>query len=173
MRKKSSSIFYRKDHRSKTYRKKIKRYYKELRARNKRLINKYPWLAPISWRTGKRIENKRYDYISLWDEIPQGWINTFGHLMCDEIEEELEKNGAEHKVYVEQAKEKYGGLRLYMATPGKVDRIISKYERISENVCIRCGKPHVPMMNFCWISPYCSDCFYKLQKQDEYFYQGE
>ena len=158
--------------RSRTTRKDNKRYIKEIRARNKKLITKYPWLATRDWKTGLP-EDNRYRYISLWDEIPEGWIRAFGEQMCDEIEAALEEDNIQNDVYVEQAKEKYGQLRIYMSGNTKSLNIIDIYSRISENVCCNCGRPHVPMMNFSWISPYCKNCFLKLQKKHEGFYKGE
>ena len=132
---------------------------------------RYPWLQPYFVWTGKKCENDLFDYVSLWDEIPTGWINVFGRIMCDEIEEALEEDGLENKVYVEQAKEKYGGLRLYMSGNEKSQHIISIYEAISEHICVVCGRPHTPMLNLSWVSPYCEDCFTKLQRRNKYFYQ--
>ena len=119
------------------------------------------------------IRDPKFDYCSIWDDLPKGWLKAFGTMMCDELEEEFEKYNAQNKLYVEQAKEKYGGMRLYMPTVGNAQAIVDKYEKISENICCRCGRPHVPCLNLSWISPYCKDCFEKLQKKNEYFYQGE
>lgn len=41
----------------------------------------------------------------------------------------------------------------------KVQEIIDKYSTLSENICIICGKPDVPITNNGWISPYCKKCF--------------
>ena len=172
LKKKRSELFYSMGHRTKTERKKVKRENKERRARNKRLILSYPWLKPVSVWNGKPIENPRYDMISLWDEVPKGWTNIFGRMMCDEIDENLRKYaGLRELVYVEQAKEKYGGLRLYMTVPSDVWHIISIYEQISENVCCKCGKPHTPMLSISWISPYCKECYEAMQKKNKNFYR--
>jgi hypothetical protein len=119
------------------------------------------------------VVDKRFTYISLWEEVPNGWTKVFGRMMCDEIQKSLQKQGLENKVYVEQAKEKYGGLRLYMAGTDETYRIISIYEAISEHVCEKCGKPHVPILNFSWVAPYCEDCFHYLQRRNSNFYKGE
>ena len=172
-RRKSEIFFINHTERSRTYKKKIKRRNKETRSRNKTLISLYPWLAPVSWVTGKPVVDKRFDLISVWDELPKGWTNVFGRMMCDEIQKSLEKKGLQNKVRVDECKEKYGSARLYMAGTDETQHIISIYEAISENVCAYCGKPHSPMMNFSWIIPMCEDCFYKLQKKNEYFYRRE
>lgn len=166
-----SDIYYTSS-RSRTKKKAQKRHLKEIQARNKKLITKYPWLATRDWKTGLPERNK-YRYISLWDEIPEGWIRAFGEMMCDKVEAALEKDNIQNDVYVEQAKEKYGQLRVYMSGNTESQEILSIYERISENVCCNCGRPHVPMMNFSWISPYCKNCCLKLQKKHDGFYKGE
>ncbi len=34
-----------------------------------------------------------------------------------------------------------------------------KYEKISKYTCICCGKINVPVFEYGWINPYCTDCF--------------
>lgn len=176
MREKLSNFLYnREKKRTRKYRKKIKRELKFKRNRNKKLIQKYPWLRMPNFRAffGNKIPFLSDPfYINVWGDIPEGWLRTFGRMMCDEIEAELEKYHLEKKTYVEQAKEKYGQLRIYMTAPHEVLEIIDIYSAISEHICCECGRPHSPMMNFSWVSPYCSKCFYKLQKKNKFFYQG-
>lgn len=177
MREKLSNFLYNKEKkRTRKYRKKIKRELKFKRNRNKKLIQKYPWLRVPNLKAffGNKIPflSDPY-YINLWDDVPRGWINAFGYQLCDEIEQALEKDNLQNKVYIEQAKEKYGQLRIYMTGNDEVYNIISIYETISEHICCECGRPHSPMMNFSWISPYCKNCFEKIQRRNEYFYKGE
>lgn len=177
MREKLSYFLYnRNKKRTRKFRKKIKRELRNKRNRNKKLIQKYPWLRVVDYRCWSHSNDPIFFtdpiYISLWEDIPDGWIKTFGYMMCNEIEKTLEKDNIQNKVYIEQAKEKYGQLRIYMVGSHEVQEIIDIYSAISEHVCCRCGKPHVPMMNFSWISPYCSKCFYKLQKRNKNFYKG-
>ena len=157
--------------RSKTYRKKEKRRLKERRHRNKKLIQKYPWLRAVDWYTMCPTYDKRNDLCGLWDDLPRGWLSAFGVQMCDEIQILLKEYSQDKTAYIEQAKEKYGGMRIYMAAPHEVQEVIDIYSAISENVCCMCGRPHVPMLNLSWISPYCKSCFEKLQRRNEYFYQ--
>ena len=152
--------------RSRTFRKKTKRKNAQIKHRNKKLVSKYPWLARVSWNTGYPIRDKTYKYISLWDDLPEGWISAFGRMMCDEIQKSLEKEHLENEVYIEQAKEKYGQLRIYMQGTSETYNIISIYEFISENVCYKCGRPHVPMLNMSWISPYCKKCYNKIMNRN-------
>lgn len=171
--KKKSEWFYAVGHRTRTKRKKVKRQMKQERARNKRLLGLYPFLVPVSEWDMKPTENTRFSMISLWDEVPKGWTNIFGRQMCEEIKNALKSMNYTDKIYFEQCKEKYGGMRVYAAAPSEVLRILDIYESISQNVCCRCGKPHVPMLNLSWICPYCEDCFTSLQKKHKGFYQGE
>lgn len=125
------------------------------------LCGKYPFLIPRYDWSGEIIED--YDYTSTYlDDIPVGWKISFGEMMCEEIKQELVRFNYLEDFRIVQAKEKYGQLRIY--TNGepigcKVQEIIDKYSILSENICIVCGKPDVPITNNGWISPYCKKCF--------------
>lgn len=125
------------------------------------LCGKYPFLIPRYDWSGEIIKN--YDYTSTYlDDIPVGWKIAFGEMMCEEIKQELVRCNYLDEFRIIQAKEKFGGLRIY--TNGepvdcKVQQIIDKYSTLSENICIICGKPDVPITNNGWISPYCKKCF--------------
>ena len=125
------------------------------------LCGKYPFLiSRYDW-SGEIIED--YDYTSTYlDDIPVGWKIAFGEMMCEEIKQELVRFNYLDDFRIVQAKEKYGQLRIY--TNGepigcKVQEIIDKYSVLSENICIICGKPDVPIINNGWISPYCKKCY--------------
>lgn len=125
------------------------------------LVNKYPFLIPRYDWSGEIIED--YDYMSTYlDDIPVGWKIAFGEMMCEEIKQELIRYNYLDGFRIIQAKEKFGGLRIY--TNGepigcKVRQIIDKYSALSENICVICGKPDVPMTHNGWYSPYCKECF--------------
>ena len=137
------------------------RDYTEEQLHNWILCGKYPFLIPRYDWSGEIIED--YDYISTYlDDIPVGWKKAFGEMMCEEIKQELARCNYLDEFRIVQAKEKFGGLRIY--TNGepidcKVQQIIDKYSTLSENICIICGKPDVPITNNGWISPYCKKCF--------------
>lgn len=137
------------------------RDYTEEQLHNWILCGKYPFLIPRYDWSGEIIED--YDYISTYlDDIPVGWKKAFGEMMCEEIKQELTRCNYLDEFRIVQAKEKFGGLRIY--TNGepvdcKVQQIIDKYSTLSENICIICGKPDVPITNNGWISPYCKKCF--------------
>ena len=135
--------------------------YTEEQLQNWILVGKYPFLIPRYDWSGEIIED--YDYTSTYlDDIPVGWKIAFGEMMCEEIKQELVRCNYLDKFRIIQAKEKFGGLRIY--TNGepvdcKVQQIIDKYSTLSENICVICGKPDVPITNNGWISPYCKKCF--------------
>lgn len=138
------------------------------RKRNKELCKRYPFLIPrnvwddkIIWERHRSV--KKYSY-TLAEDFPKGWWKAFGLMMCEELREELLKYHYLDKFRFVQIKEKFGGLRAYTGSvprDSKVHDIIEKYSILSENICISCGKPDVPMTNDGWYSPLCYDCFRK------------
>ena len=139
------------------------------------LCGKYPFLIPRYDWSEEIIED--YDYTSTYlDDIPIGWKKAFGEMMCEEIKQELIRCNYLNEYRILQIKEKYGELRWYdNGTPinCKVPEIIDNYSMLSQNICIVCGKPDVPITRNGWISPYCKECFttpsdwYKKEYPDE------
>lgn len=125
------------------------------------LCGKYPFLIPRYDWSGEIIED--YDYTSTYlDDMPDGWRKAFGEMMCEEIKQELVRCNYLNEYRILQIKEKYGELRWYdNGTPidCKVPEIIDNYSMLSQNICIICGKPDVPIINSGWISPYCKKCY--------------
>lgn len=51
-------------------------------------------------------------------------------------------------------------LRVYTnCYTEEIQEIIDKYEYLSENICIKCGKPDVKQITKGWIYPICFDCY--------------
>lgn len=145
--------------------KKNKRKLKRTKIRNRHLAKKYPWIIPRNWQD--KIP-KDYDYSYTWWELPTGWHKAFGQMYLEELGEAVEEAGLKNKFMIYEIKEKYGMLRVYTSGASeKIFNIIDKYEYISENVCIGCGKPNVPMINESWISPWCFDCYKKNWRSSE------
>lgn len=95
---------------------------------------------------------------SEFDSFPEGWRRKFGIQMMDELKKQLKKEKQLYKFRITDIKEKFGGLRFYVASASKeVYDIINKYENISYKTCIYCGKP-AEYITSGWICPYCSDC---------------
>ena len=150
------------------------------RKRNKELCERYPFLIPrnvwddqIIWERYK--DTKKWDY-TLADEFPSGYWKAFGLMMCEELREELIKYNFLDKYRVVQIKEKWGQLRFYdngYPVGSAISDIIDKYSKLSENICIKCGKPDVHILNYYgWISPYCEDCF-QPQPYEYFFIEGD
>ena len=123
----------------------------------KYMRRRYPFLVPVRhWYTGMKMTKKEIKntppILSLESrDIPDGWVNRFGHELCEELRAELIRCGCLNSAFVVMAKEKFGELRLCLAgTPKecKADDIIDKYSEISRHVCARCGKMDTPMINY-------------------------
>ena len=137
--------------------------YTEKQLDNWILTVKYPFLLPTYWNRDsmqyKVDEDYTYTYTEL-DAMPDGWRKAFGEMMCEEIYNALVECGGLDDYRIEDIKEKYGSLRWHSSPSYKeVEEIIDKYSVLSENICIICGKPDVPMTNNGWLSPFCKKCF--------------
>ena len=160
---------------------------------NKRLCERYPFLIPWNAFSGMLITEAQhggywpgnptsipeYDYeYTLLDEIPDGWSESFGEQMCEEIREALIEDDDLDRWRIVQIKEKYGGLRIYdngIKETSRVHDIIRKYENISEWTCVVCGKPATRITTG-WISPFCDECCLNCggnRSVDIYEYYGE
>ena len=138
----------------------------------KELKERYPFLIPRNRFTDKICDGigmtqEEYENWSELDDMPDGWRKAFGEQMCEEIYQALLKNGgkeAVNKYRIIQIKEKWGYLHWYDSNGNtEINKIIRKYEDISEKTCIRCGKP-ATKISLGWISPYCDDCADELSK---------
>jgi hypothetical protein len=131
---------------------------KAKRLRNKKLIERYPWIRPVGWR-GERL--KSYDF-TMYDDVPPGWKRAFGKIMLEEYRDTLIRNRFLQKFQWVQVKEKYGTLRLYSeSAPREVLDLESKYDYISAFFCISCGRMNAPMLTGGWIEPLCEACYNK------------
>ena len=98
---------------------------------------------------------------SLLDSLEPGWRKAFGVQLCNELKTQLKKDHCLYKYRITQIKEKWGYLHWYDNGHSQAVRdVLSKYEDISWNTCIMCGKP-ATKITAGWISPYCDDCFPK------------
>jgi len=145
--------------------------------KNKELCKKYPFLIPWNRWSGKlitdcaagekgywpgepdKLPEYDYEYTEL-DNMPDGWRIAFGEQMCKEIREALIEDGDLDRYRTVEIKEKYGSLRWYdngCKFGSKVHDIVRKYEHMSAETCIVCGKP-ATRITLGWISPFCDDC---------------
>ena len=106
----------------------------------KYMRRRYPFLVPVRhWYTGMKMTKEEIKntppILSLESrDIPDGWVNRFGHELCEELRAELIRCGCLNSAFVVMAKEKFGELRLCLAgTPKecKADDIIDYYCEIS------------------------------------------
>lgn len=126
----------------------------------KKLVEKYPYLAPHNSWTGKVVEDYDYSYTEMWS-LPEGWHKLF-LLLCKELLPHIEKAGILDSWYFTQLKEKYGTMRVYTcSTPKTADHLIDLYECYSQYVCFMCGKD-TKWETTGWIEYICDDCAKKV-----------
>ena len=121
-------------------------------------IAQYPWLRLRSLYTGEICTET-----DAYDDIPEGWQIAFGEMMLKELDALIKQKNMVDTFVFEQVKEKFGRLVMYVNVSDQdIHNVLDKYSVLSENICILCGKPDVPMLNMNWISPYCEDCYNKM-----------
>lgn len=103
-----------------------------------------------------------------WDAVEHGWNKAFGKQYLKELKQQLKKDNILYKWRITQIKEKWGRFVLYCnyASP-ELYSIIDKYNALSWDYCINCGKP-ATHQSIGWISPYCEDCVNKSNKPEKY-----
>ena len=144
--------------------KKERRKIKLRRARNRKLCQKYPWLAcnTFLW-TGEKIRDYKYDFTWL-DDMPSGWRKAFGMMMVKEMDVLLRRANFQDEYRVVQVKEKYNELRWYdNGVPSSIydefENVIRKYSTLSSNICAYCSKPDTKYLTRGWIIACCEKCF--------------
>lgn len=100
-------------------------------------------------------------YYTELDSMDKGWREAFGMNFCKDLKKALIRTGGYKLLFgfrILQIKEKYGRLEVYcIGYNDEINKVISKYSKLSEKTCIRCGKP-ATWISKGWISPYCDDC---------------
>ena len=142
---------------------------KERKERNKKIIEKYPFLIPRNSWSGKVSENYDYSYV---EGFRDGWHDIFMKL-CDVILEEYNKWSQEtkDKFYIVDAKEKFGEMRVYFSFSNpRIDDALNIATFLSRYTCMQCGKQprtifgcHKILETRGWITPICKKCAKKLQ----------
>lgn len=103
-----------------------------------------------------------------WDAMPTGWNKAFGKQYLKDLKKQLKKDKMLYKWRIMDIKEKFGTLRVsYNYGSNELYQLINKYENLSWNTCINCGKPATHTSKG-WISPYCEDCVNKSKNPEGY-----
>lgn len=96
-----------------------------------------------------------------WDAVEPGWNKAFGKQYLKELKKQLKKDKMLYEWRITDIKEKFGTFRLYCNYGSKeLYNIINKYEELSWQTCIKCGKT-ATYTSKGWISPYCENCINK------------
>ena len=116
------------------------------------------------YKIAKWVDEKILDNIFIlptynkWEAVEPGWNKAFGKQFLKELKQQLIKDKMLYKWRITDIKEKWGRLQLYCNYGSKeLYQIIRKYENLSWNYCIYCGKP-TEVISTGWISPYCKEC---------------
>lgn len=141
-------------------------YYRVKLTTNKR---KYRWFKIVKW-----IDEEVLDRILFlptfteWDAVEHGWNKAFGKQYLKDLKNQLKKDKMLYKWRIVQIKEKYGKFILYCnyGSP-ELYNIINKYENLSWNTCIQCGKP-ATYTSKGWIAPYCEECVNNSKDPNRY-----
>ena len=129
---------------------------------------------PLYWKI--KILDWIHDYPLQWlhfiptyneyDAMEDGWKIAFGKQMLDEIKTELKRVNYLYKYRIFDIKEKYGSLRWEdcgYPSGSNIGNIVWKYEQMSYDYCIHCGKP-AKWVTRGWITYICDECAHKTRK---------
>ena len=115
---------------------------------SKQLSDEINWLK----KTEIEIDNSK---VKNTKSFKEEWIDYDGFVYCVTV-----PNGI---IYIRRnGKGLWCGnsLRVYTnCYTEEIQEIIDKYEYLSENICIKCGKPDVKQITKGWIYPICFDCY--------------
>lgn len=116
-----------------------------------RLLDRFSWTEARNIWTGNQLG------FPFPCECSDGWYQLIYDCM-GEIENLYKEKGADiNTLRIEQIKEKYGGLRVYVGNfINGVDDIIDKYETKSYEVCEICGEPGELKVNGRWYRTVCN-----------------
>lgn len=150
---------------------------KDILNKNKKLIEKYPFLLFDYDPLFEEDIPPDNVYESTWlDDMDPGWRKAFGKDFCDELLQALKDDDypiAENDddfdgFRFEQIKEKYGSLRIYYnghpINKFHTRDTIAKYEELSKYICGHCGKP-ARYITKGWIYPLCKDCIKHINNE--------
>lgn len=105
----------------------------------------------------------------VWPEFDEGWYKLVEELSNEIYQKYNEWSNLTDVPFVEQMKEKFGGLRFYLGSdtffmdyPEKydeIDLIVRKYEKKSQETCEYCSAfGSVRRQRGMWLKCMCDDC---------------
>lgn len=129
------------------------------------LVKRYPFLRPsCGWSVSMDYWPKgyKYRYEETWlDSIPEGWRNLALQL-CEELKQIIKEDGLKNYA-VHQTKEKWGVLNWYdEGGNARTFALKEKYEELSREVCLHCGKTPTTYATTKWVTYICDDCAKQL-----------
>ncbi len=87
--------------------------------------------------------------------LPTGWYITIGDELNTRLDDLVKRGGK-----VEQVKEKFGGLRVYVDRGGDEDNLdfnVDDLDKVCQNTCMECGMSGTMTTKRGWIGPRCED----------------
>lgn len=120
---------------------------------SRQLMEEFPEL----W---KHIEDLKSSLMAFGVACDDGWFSLI-YQLCKDIMIEYNKQDDKFKkgFYVQQVKEKFGGLRFYISYGNKkIFELIDTAESESYNTCEVCGNPGKLMRNNGWYKTVCEEC---------------
>lgn len=126
-----------------------------------KIMNRFSWFEAKNVWTGEKLG---FPFPCAHGD---GWYKLIYDCM-DEIENLYEEKGANiDTLIIEQIKEKFGGLRVYLSNYiDGVDDIITKYENKCYEVCEICGDVGKLRRNGGWYRTVCDACAEKYGYED-------
>ena len=124
-------------------------------------IGKDGKLTPIrvNW---KPYEPPKEPYELFGIECGKGWKSLYQPVL-DKVAEYNQGKPEEEQIEIQQVKEKFGGLRIYLSYYTKeLDKMVDEAEEKSFKICESCGKPGKTRGRG-WIYTLCDDCWKKLK----------
>lgn len=129
------------------------------------LLEKFPFIRHVDCEKTTDWEHPVFSETGTFlDCIPNGWQKPwFMETMLMSLKAAIQADGMDmDRIYMTDAKEKYGSLRMDFVTPVTEGHAFSDmclaWEELAGYFCCMCGKPHVSISRG-WICPYCKDCW--------------
>lgn len=131
------------------------------------VVKDFPWTKV----TYNAVEPWRDEGTNWFDELPEGWGDVC-YKYLSKINALLEEYNAKDEIFIEQVKEKWGGLRFYycfkpipLAEEKKIEELDEKiykitveWEEETYSICCYCGTHKDVHIYGGWVHYACADC---------------